>query len=41
MKGESEENLRNLFDSAKESAPSIIFIDEIDAVTPKRYSVTP
>lgn len=34
--GESEENLRNVFKLAKENAPSIIFIDEIDAIAPKR-----
>eukprot|EP00762_Andalucia_godoyi_P002206 ANDGO_07542.mRNA.1 putative AAA domain-containing protein C16E9.10c len=36
MSGESEAKLRNLFADAIESAPSIIFIDEIDAITPKR-----
>ncbi|GFE54313.1 ATPase AAA type domain containing protein [Babesia ovis] len=36
MSGESESRLRDLFDQAKRSAPSIIFIDEIDSVTPKR-----
>jgi ribosome biogenesis ATPase len=36
MSGESEEKIRNLFDKAAASAPSIIFIDEIDAITPKR-----
>jgi len=34
--GQSEENLRNLFQEAKDNAPSIIFIDEIDAIAPKR-----
>ncbi len=34
--GESEERLRNIFEEAQEHAPSIIFIDEIDAIAPKR-----
>ena len=34
--GESEENLRKIFDEAEKNAPSIIFIDEIDAIAPKR-----
>jgi len=34
--GESEENLRRIFDEAEKNAPSIIFIDEIDAIAPKR-----
>ncbi len=38
--GESEENLRNIFKEAQENAPSIIFIDEIDAIAPKREEVT-
>ncbi|MGC9208576.1 MAG: CDC48 family AAA ATPase [Nitrososphaeria archaeon] len=38
--GESEQNLRNIFEEAKKNAPSIIFIDEIDAVAPKRAEVT-
>jgi len=38
--GESEQNLRNLFEEAKKNAPSIIFIDEIDAIAPKREEVT-
>ncbi|KAL6715041.1 Ribosome biogenesis ATPase rix7 [Lecanora helva] len=36
MSGESEKGLRDLFDEAKKVAPSLVFIDEIDAVTPKR-----
>lgn len=40
MSGESENRLRDLFEQAKRSAPSIIFIDEIDAVTPKRENST-
>ncbi len=38
--GESEERLRDIFKEAEESAPSIIFIDEIDAIAPKREEVT-
>ncbi|MDI3474130.1 MAG: transitional endoplasmic reticulum ATPase [Candidatus Woesearchaeota archaeon] len=34
--GQSEENLRKKFDEAEKNAPSIIFIDEIDAIVPKR-----
>jgi transitional endoplasmic reticulum ATPase len=34
--GESEENLRKRFEEAEENAPSIIFIDEIDSIAPKR-----
>ena len=37
--GESEENLRKVFDEAEKNAPSIIFIDEIDAIAPKREQV--
>ncbi|MFQ6105537.1 MAG: CDC48 family AAA ATPase, partial [Candidatus Hydrothermarchaeaceae archaeon] len=37
--GESEENLRKMFRGAEENAPSIIFIDEIDAIAPKREEV--
>ena len=40
MSGESEEKIRNLFDKAAASAPSLIFIDEIDAITPKRNVCT-
>lgn len=36
MSGESEQKLRELFKKAKDAAPSIIFIDEIDAITPMR-----
>ncbi|HOT07052.1 MAG: VCP-like ATPase [Methanosaeta sp. PtaB.Bin039] len=38
--GESEEKLRQLFKTAEESAPSIILIDEIDSIAPKREEVT-
>jgi len=38
--GQSEENLRNIFDEAKEKSPSIIFIDELDSIAPKRGEVT-
>jgi len=38
--GQSEENLREIFKEAQENAPSIIFIDEIDAIAPKRDEVT-
>jgi len=38
--GESEANLRNIFDDAEKNAPSIIFIDEIDSIAPKREEVT-
>ena len=38
--GESEARLRNIFMEAEKNAPSIIFIDEIDAIAPKRSEVT-
>jgi len=38
--GESEEKLRSLFKTAEEQAPSIILIDEIDSIAPKREEVT-
>jgi len=38
--GESEANIRGVFKEAEENAPSIIFIDEIDAIAPKRAEVT-
>ncbi|KAI8056032.1 AAA ATPase [Syncephalis plumigaleata] len=36
MAGESESNLRKVFEEAEKNAPAIIFIDEIDAIAPKR-----
>eukprot|EP00922_Rhytidocystis_sp_ex-Travisia-forbesii_P041134 GHVS01061387.1.p1 GENE.GHVS01061387.1~~GHVS01061387.1.p1 ORF type:complete len:757 (+),score=145.70 GHVS01061387.1:190-2460(+) len=36
VSGESEALLRSLFEAAKAEAPSVVFIDEIDAITPKR-----
>ncbi len=38
--GESEAKLREIFKEAKEKAPTIIFIDEIDSIAPKREEVT-
>ncbi|VVB97435.1 VCP-like ATPase [uncultured archaeon] len=38
--GESEERLREIFKQAEENAPSIILIDEIDSIAPKREEVT-
>jgi len=38
--GESEKKLRELFEQAAASAPSIVFIDEIDSIAPKRSQVT-
>jgi transitional endoplasmic reticulum ATPase len=38
--GESEERLRDTFKEAQENAPSIIFIDEIDSIAPKREEVS-
>ena len=37
--GQSEENLRKVFEDAQKSSPSIIFLDEIDAIAPKRSEV--
>ena len=39
MQGESEERLRQIFNQAREQAPAIIFIDEIDSIAPKREQV--
>lgn len=38
--GESEERLREIFKQAEENTPSIVFIDEIDSIAPKRDEVT-
>ncbi len=38
--GESEARLREIFDEAEKNAPSIVFIDEIDAIAPKREEVS-
>jgi transitional endoplasmic reticulum ATPase len=38
--GESEQRLREVFEQAEQQAPSIIFIDEIDSIAPKREEVT-
>lgn len=38
--GESEERLRKIFEDAAQDAPSVIFIDEIDSIAPKRENVT-
>ena len=37
--GESEKKLREVFDAATKAAPSILFIDEIDSIAPKRDQV--
>ncbi|KAM7502093.1 hypothetical protein LguiB_000997 [Lonicera macranthoides] len=39
MTGESEGNLRAAFEEAEKNAPSIIFIDEIDSIAPKREKI--
>ncbi|VVB65589.1 VCP-like ATPase [Candidatus Gugararchaeum adminiculabundum] len=38
--GESEERLRQVFKDAEENAPTIVFMDELDAIAPKREEVT-
>ena len=38
--GESEQKLREFFEEAKQHAPAILFIDELDAIAPKREEVT-
>ncbi|MHA2424968.1 MAG: CDC48 family AAA ATPase [Candidatus Thorarchaeota archaeon] len=38
--GESEQKLRQTFDDAEKNSPSIIFIDELDSIAPKRADVT-
>lgn len=41
LAGESESNLRKAFEEAEKNAPAIIFIDELDAIAPKREKVGP
>jgi ribosome biogenesis ATPase len=36
MSGESEKKVRDIFEEAKQNAPCLMFIDEIDAITQKR-----
>jgi transitional endoplasmic reticulum ATPase len=38
--GESEERIREIFKQAEENSPSIVFIDEIDSIAPKRDEVS-
>ncbi|EKF85426.1 CDC48 family AAA ATPase [Methanobacterium formicicum] len=38
--GEAEKKIREIFEEAAENAPTVIFIDEIDAIAPKREEVT-
>jgi transitional endoplasmic reticulum ATPase len=38
--GESEKKIRDIFDEAEKTAPTIIFIDELDAIAPKREDVS-
>ena len=38
--GESEQRLRSIFEEATKNAPSIVFIDEIDSIAPKRGNVS-
>ncbi len=38
--GESEQQLREIFEDASDESPSIIFIDELDSIAPKREDVT-
>lgn len=40
LAGESESNLRKAFEEAENNAPAIIFIDELDAIAPKREKVS-
>jgi len=40
MSGESEQKLRQLFEDAQTMAPSLIYIDEIDTITPKRETAS-
>ncbi|KUK04086.1 MAG: AAA family ATPase, CDC48 subfamily, partial [Methanosarcinales archeaon 56_1174] len=38
--GESEQRLRDIFEEAQQNAPSIVFMDELDSIAPKREEVT-
>ncbi len=38
--GESEKQLREIFDDAAENSPAIVFVDELDSIAPKREDVT-
>jgi transitional endoplasmic reticulum ATPase len=38
--GESEAKLREIFEEAQRRAPTVVFLDELDAIAPKRYDVT-
>ncbi|KAM3571835.1 hypothetical protein VYU27_006133 [Nannochloropsis oceanica] len=40
MSGESEQKVRELFATARGAAPAIVFIDEVDAITPKRETAS-
>lgn len=40
LAGESESNLRKAFEEAEKNSPAIIFIDELDAIAPKREKVS-
>jgi ribosome biogenesis ATPase len=40
MSGQSEQKVRDLFEEAMNSAPCLVFIDEIDAITPKRETAS-
>lgn len=40
LQGESEATLRSLFNAARAVAPSLVFIDEVDAICPKRENVS-
>ena len=39
LSGESESNLRKAFEECEKNSPAILFIDEIDAIAPKREKV--
>ena len=40
MSGESEQKIRELFATARQAAPALVFIDEVDAITPKRETAS-